>query len=72
MFEEIVGASPALQAVLTRVSKVATTDSTVLVTGETGTGKELIAHAIHKQSRRSSRAFVNVNCGRNPTVLNRV
>ncbi len=69
MFEEIVGASPALQTVLTRVSKVATTDSTVLVTGETGTGKELIAHAIHKQSLRSSRAFVNVNCAAIPPSL---
>src|SRR6266436_4917004 len=69
MFEEIVGPSPALQAVLTSVSKVATTDSTVLVTGETGTGKELIAHAIHKQSRRSSRAFVNVNCAAIPPSL---
>jgi len=69
MFEKIVGASPAMQAVLTRVSKVATTDSTVLVTGETGTGKELIAHAIHKQSLRSSRAFVNVNCAAIPPPL---
>jgi formate hydrogenlyase transcriptional activator len=69
MFEEIVGASPALQSVLTRVSKVATADSTVLVTGETGTGKELIAHAIHKQSLRSSRAFVNVNCAAIPPSL---
>jgi formate hydrogenlyase transcriptional activator len=69
MFEEIVGAAPALQLVLTRVSKVATTDSTVLITGETGTGKELIAHAIHKQSRRSSRAFVNVNCAAIPPSL---
>src|SRR6266446_2531095 len=58
MFEEIVGMSPALTAVLSRVSKVAATDSTVLITGETGTGKELVARAIHKQSRRSSRAFV--------------
>ena len=69
MFEEVIGASPTLQTVLTRVSKVATTDSTVLVTGETGTGKELIAHAIHKQSRRSSRAFVNVNCAAIPPSL---
>jgi PAS domain S-box-containing protein len=69
MFEEIIGASPTLQTVLNRVSKVATTDSTVLVTGETGTGKELIAHAIHKQSRRSSRAFVNVNCAAIPPSL---
>jgi formate hydrogenlyase transcriptional activator len=62
MFEEIIGASPALQAVLARVAKVAPTDSTVLITGETGTGKELVARAIHKRSRRSSRAFVSVNC----------
>jgi DNA-binding NtrC family response regulator len=58
MFDEIVGASPALQAVLARVAKVAPTDSGVLITGETGTGKELVARAIHKRSRRSSRAFV--------------
>jgi len=63
MFEEIVGNSPALQAVIARVSKVAPTDCTVLVTGETGTGKELIARAIHKRSRRSACAFVTVNCG---------
>ncbi len=63
MFEEIVGTSPALQAVIARVSKVAPTDSAVLITGETGTGKELIARAIHKRSRRSARAFVSVNCG---------
>src|SRR5437660_2059327 len=69
MFEEIVGVSPALQAVLSRVSKVAPTDSTVLLTGETGTGKELIARAIHKRSRRSSRAFVSVNCAAIPASL---
>src|SRR5258708_34151648 len=63
IFEEIVGDSPALQAVIARVSKVAPTDCTVLVTGETGTGKELIARAIHKRSRRSACAFVTVNCG---------
>ena len=62
MFEEIVGTSPALQSVLSRVAKVAPTDSTVLITGETGTGKELIARAIHKRSHRSSRAFVTANC----------
>jgi transcriptional regulator with GAF, ATPase, and Fis domain len=62
MFEEIVGASPALQAILAWVAKVGPTDSTVLITGETGTGKELIARAIHKSSRRSGRAFVSVNC----------
>ncbi len=56
MFEEIVGVSRVLHAVLSRVSKVAPTDSTVLITGETGTGKELIARAVHKRSQRSSRA----------------
>src|ERR1700686_2884368 len=69
MFEQIVGASPALRAVLSRVSKVAPTDSTVLLTGETGTGKELIARAIHKRSRRSSRAFVSVSCAAIPSSL---
>jgi formate hydrogenlyase transcriptional activator len=69
MFEEIVGVSPALRAVLSRVSKVAPTDSTVLLTGETGTGKELIARAIHKRSRRSSRAFVSANCAAIPASL---
>jgi PAS domain S-box-containing protein len=62
MFEEIVGASPALQSVLARVARVGPTESTVLITGETGTGKELIARAIHKRSPRSGRAFVSVNC----------
>jgi formate hydrogenlyase transcriptional activator len=69
MFEEIVGASPALRAVLSRVSKVAPTDSTVLLTGETGTGKELIARAIHKRSRRSAHTFVSVNCAAIPASL---
>jgi PAS domain S-box-containing protein len=69
MFEEIVGNSPALQQVLVRVTKVAPTDSTVLITGETGTGKELIARAIHKASKRSERAFVSVNCAAIPTSL---
>jgi DNA-binding NtrC family response regulator len=69
MFDEIVGASPALQAVLARVAKVAPTDSGVLITGETGTGKELVARAIHKRSRRSSRAFVSVNCAAIPRDL---
>ena len=62
MFEEIVGTSTALHAVLDRIAKVAPTDSTVLITGETGTGKELIARALHKRSHRSERAFVSVNC----------
>src|SRR5579872_1093693 len=69
MFEEIVGSSPALQAVLSQVAKVAPTESTVLITGETGTGKELIARAIHKRSQRSSRAFVSVNCAAIPRDL---
>jgi PAS domain S-box-containing protein len=69
MFEEIVGTSDALKAVLVQVSKVAPTDSTVLITGETGTGKELIARAIHKRSNRSARAFVSVNCAAIPPSL---
>ncbi|MGA2083891.1 MAG: sigma 54-interacting transcriptional regulator [Terracidiphilus sp.] len=69
LFEEIVGSSSPLRAVLSRVAKVAPTDSTVLITGETGTGKELIARAIHKRSRRSARAFVSVNCAAIPRDL---
>jgi formate hydrogenlyase transcriptional activator len=69
MFEETVGTSPALQTVLARAAKVAPTDSTVLITGETGTGKELIARAIHKRSQRSTRAFVSVNCAAIPQSL---
>ena len=69
MFEEIVGESPALQAVLAHVVKVAPTESTVLVTGETGTGKELIARAIHRRSQRAARAFVSVNCAAIPASL---
>ena len=69
MFEEIVGSSPALQAVLSSVLKVAPTDSTVLITGETGTGKELIARAIHKHSQRSGQAFISVNCASIPSTL---
>jgi formate hydrogenlyase transcriptional activator len=69
MFEEIVGTSRALQLVLSRVSKVAPTDSTVLITGETGTGKELVARAIHRRSHRSSRAFIGVNCAAIPRDL---
>jgi PAS domain S-box-containing protein len=69
MFEEIVGTSPALQPVLTRVAKVARTNSTVLITGETGTGKELVARAIHRRSARASRAFVSVNCAAVPREL---
>jgi PAS domain S-box-containing protein len=62
MFEEIVGSSEPLRRVLSRIAKVAPTDSTVLITGETGTGKELIARAVHKRSQRSEGAFVSVNC----------
>jgi PAS domain S-box-containing protein len=69
MFEEIVGASPALRTVLSRISKVAPSDSTVLITGETGTGKELVARAIHRRSNRRSRAFVSVNCAAIPRDL---
>jgi PAS domain S-box-containing protein len=69
MFEEIVGTSRPLTAVLSRIAKVAPTDSTVLITGETGTGKELIARAIHRRSHRSSRAFVSVNCAAIPRDL---
>src|SRR6201982_1802419 len=69
MFDEIVGASPALRALLSRVSKVASSDSTVLISGETGTGKELVARAIHRRSRRRSRAFVPVNCAAIPRDL---
>jgi len=69
MFEEIVGTSPALQTVLSRISKVAPTDSTVLITGETGTGKELVARAIHRRSNRASGAFVSVNCAAIPRDL---
>jgi PAS domain S-box-containing protein len=69
MFEEIVGSSEPLRRVLAQVSKVAPTDSTVLIQGETGTGKELIARAIHTRSKRSSRAFIRVNCGAIPPSL---
>ncbi len=69
MFEEIVGASSALKALLSRVSKVAGSNSTVLITGETGTGKELVARAIHRRSHRASRAFVAVNCAAIPRDL---
>ena len=68
-FEEIVGTSPALLAVLSRISKVAPSNSTVLVTGKTGTGKELVARAIHRRSHRASHAFVSVNCAAIPRDL---
>jgi formate hydrogenlyase transcriptional activator len=69
MFEEIVGSSPALKGVLSSMVKVAPTDSTVLITGETGTGKELIARAIHKTSERSGKPFIAVNCASIPSSL---
>jgi PAS domain S-box-containing protein len=69
MFEDVVGASPALKTVLSAVSKVAPTDSTVLLTGQTGSGKELIARAIHRKSERSARAFISVNCAAIPQSL---
>jgi len=69
MFEEIVGTSGPLKAVLSRIAKVGPTDSTVLITGETGTGKELIARAVHKRSQRSARPFVSVNCAALPPTL---
>ena len=69
MFEEIVGSSPALKTVLSSIVKVAPTDSTVLITGETGTGKELIARAIHKTSERAGQAFIAVNCASIPSSL---
>jgi PAS domain S-box-containing protein len=69
MFEEIVGSSPALKTVLSSIVKVAPTDSTVLITGETGTGKELIARAIHKNSERAKKPFISVNCASIPASL---
>src|SRR6266853_1507445 len=69
MFEEIVGSSPALKTVLSSIVKVAPADSTVLITGETGTGKELIARAIHKASQRAGQAFISVNCAAIPQSL---
>jgi formate hydrogenlyase transcriptional activator len=69
MFEDIVGSSEALGSVLRQVAKVAPSDSTVLILGETGTGKELIARAIHKRSKRAGRAFIGVNCATIPPSL---
>jgi len=69
MFEDIVGSSEALRKVLRQVAKVAASDSTVLILGETGTGKELIARAIHKRSKRAERAFIGVNCAAIPASL---
>jgi formate hydrogenlyase transcriptional activator len=69
MFEEIVGSSAALKTVLSRISKVAPSESTVLITGETGTGKELVARAIHRRSNRALRSFISVNCAAIPHDL---
>ncbi len=69
MFEEVVGSSPALRAVLLRAAKVALTEATVLITGETGTGKELIARAIHSGSARAAHPIVSVNCAASPASL---
>jgi PAS domain S-box-containing protein len=69
MFDDIVGSSPVLQSVLSSIVKVAPTDTTILISGETGTGKELIARAIHKRSRRSNEAFVSINCAAIPPSL---
>jgi len=69
MFEEIVGSSEALRNILAQVSRVAPTDSTVLILGETGTGKELMARAIHNRSRRAGHAFIQVNCAAIPPSL---
>jgi formate hydrogenlyase transcriptional activator len=69
MFEDTVGSSKALSRVLSQVAKVAPSDSTVLILGETGTGKELIARAIHKRSKRADRAFIGVNCAAIPASL---
>src|SRR6202161_1510439 len=69
IFEEIVGSSEPLRRVLSQVAKVAPTDSTVLILGETGAGKELVSRAIHKRSHRSQRAFIRVNCAAIPQSL---
>ena len=68
-FEQVIGNSPALESVLEQVERVAPTDSTVLIQGETGTGKELIAHAIHNLSSRCGRPFVRLNCAAIPLDL---
>jgi transcriptional regulator with PAS, ATPase and Fis domain len=69
MYEEIVGSSEALRRVLGQVTKVALTDTTVFISGETGTGKEMVARAIHRRSSRASRAFIRVNCAAIPPTL---
>jgi len=68
-FEQIIGNSPALESVLEQVEQVAPTDSTVLIQGETGTGKELIARAIHNLSSRCGRTFIKLNCAAIPFDL---
>ena len=68
-FEQVIGNSAALEAVLEQVERVAPTDSTVLIQGETGTGKELIAHAVHNLSSRCGRPFVRLNCAAIPLDL---
>ena len=68
-FERIIGNSPALESVLDQVEQVAPTDSTVLIEGETGTGKELIAHAVHNASQRCGRSFIKFNCAAIPLDL---
>jgi len=69
MFEEIVGSSKAMRNIQAQISRVAPTDSTVLIQGETGTGKELIARAIHNRSKRAHRAFIRVSCAAIPSSL---
>src|SRR3989442_1943257 len=69
IFEEIVGSSDALRTVVNQIAKVAPSDSTVLIQGETGAGKELVARAIHNRSRRANRAFIRVNCAAIPQSL---
>src|SRR5882672_2236702 len=69
MYEEIVGKSGALRRMISQITNVAPTDSTVMICGETGTGKELIATAIHKRSKRSAKAFIRVNCAAIPPSL---
>jgi transcriptional regulator with GAF, ATPase, and Fis domain len=69
MFDEIIGSSPAVKLILSKITKVAPMDSTVLITGETGTGKELVARAIHRRSKRSAKPFISVNCAALPSSL---